>query len=266
MNVFRSTIRQFRWTMAGTLIFMLLMAYGHVLFWPDIKLILGRMIEGAIGNPILKGFVQQVAGAQIDKQFAAYTSVRWCYVLLTLAGSFSGIAAGMVLVAGEEEKGTLTLLISRPVSRTRIILEKFAAAILFVFIAVVPSTMALHWFAKFVGEEIALLQLASSCILFLGPGLLFAGIALWFSTRSPSSVRAGGWAFLCAVVLYVPSVFRDFRAWSPFTYIERGLRRAYFDPIEATAGFLNLWTFGWFALATALLVAASCVRFNRRSW
>lgn len=69
-----------------------------------------------------------------------YLSSQIFYLMLPLLLGFLAIAAGSSLIGREEKEGTLELLLSRPISRGRLILSKAAVGIIItIFIGLVAS-------------------------------------------------------------------------------------------------------------------------------
>lgn len=102
------------------------------------------------------------------------------------------IMAGTALIAGEENAGTLELLLSQPLSRRRLILEKMAAfAVASMSIAVLID---IGWLLSvpFVEIDISLSKLLLGTFLMVPP-LLFVGmLALWASVAVASRKMATG--------------------------------------------------------------------------
>jgi ABC-2 type transport system permease protein len=127
-SVFAKTVREraraFRWWCLGTVGFVAL--YGSV--FPSIKG--DKSLNDLLKNypEALKNFVG--FGGNLDvASGAGYLGAEvfsfWAPIVLTAVA----IAAGSSAIAGEEERGTLDLLLSLPVSRGRCLLEKLAALV-----------------------------------------------------------------------------------------------------------------------------------------
>jgi ABC-2 type transport system permease protein len=120
----RDRVRGFRWWCLGTLAFVAL--YAAV--FPSIhgKASFNKLL--ASYPEALKGFVG--FGGNLDiASGAGFLGSEvfsfWAPIVLVAVA----IAAGSGAIAGEEERGTLDLLLSMPVSRIRCLLEKLAALI-----------------------------------------------------------------------------------------------------------------------------------------
>jgi ABC-2 type transport system permease protein len=124
LKTLRERLRAFRWWCLGTLAFVAL--YGSV--YPSIKG--NQSLNDLIKNypEALKNFVG--FGGNLDiASGAGYLGAEvfsfWAPIVLVAVT----IAAGSSAIAGEEERGTLDLLLSLPLSRSRCLLEKLAALV-----------------------------------------------------------------------------------------------------------------------------------------
>jgi ABC-2 type transport system permease protein len=122
LKTLRERARAFRWWCLGTLAFVAL--YGSV--FPSIEG--NKSLNDLIKNypEMLKNFVG--FGGNLDvASGAGYLGAEvfsfWAPIVLVAVT----IAAGSSAIAGEEERGTLDLLLSLPLSRSRCLLEKLAA-------------------------------------------------------------------------------------------------------------------------------------------
>ena len=120
----RDRLRAFRWWCLGTFAFVSL--YASV--YPSIsgKASLNKLVKDY--PEALKGFIG--FGGNLDfvsgpGYLGSEVFSFWAPIVLTAVA----IAAGSTALAGEEERGTLDLLLSLPVSRTRCLLEKLAALV-----------------------------------------------------------------------------------------------------------------------------------------
>ena len=133
------------------------------------------------------------------------------------------IAAGSAATAGEREAGTLEFLLSQPVSRTRVLLEKTLAlctalaAITVAFAAVLVVSTRL--FALHVSVVHLLAATASAYVL----AVLFGAVALLAGSLTAHRALAAGIASATAIAAYLLSSLaalvsglRPFRPLSPF--------------------------------------------------
>ena len=172
------------------------------------------------------------------------------------------IAAGSAAIAGDEEAGTLELLIAHPVNRTSVLLQRAAALTVTLFglgAAVWASLVAIAGPAKL---DIAAGKLAAASFHLVLLGLLFGALALTVGALTGRRGIVIGVSASVAVASYLANnlaTMVDAIAWvqglSPFFYTTGG------QPLR------NGVQFGDAALilaVTLLLLAVAVTAFNRR--
>ncbi|GAB6987745.1 ABC transporter permease [Nocardioides pyridinolyticus] len=134
-----------------------------------------------------------------------------------------GVSRGARLVAGEEETGTLELILVTPASTTRVLFEKalgLTAGILLLGAACVLGTLAASWLF---GLHVPVVDsfIGSLAVTLLGLEFAILALAVGAMTgRRAVALAVGGVAALGAYVLYVAGMLVDelspWSAWSPF--------------------------------------------------
>ena len=172
------------------------------------------------------------------------------------------IGAGAGAVAGEEERGTLDLLLAHPVRRREYVVQQWLAHLLLVgaLTAVVLATVAIG--SKLVDLEIGFWRVTSASVSVGLLAALFGAVALAFGALRPgrtraiavaAAVAAGSWIFdgLAQSVAALDGL----RPLEPYYHAFGG------SPLRDGAQ----WT-GWAVLlaATLLLAAAAAAALERR--
>ena len=184
----------------------------------------------------------------------------------SLMGPIAVIAVAVVMgaraVAGEEESGTMGLLLANPIRRSRIIWEKTISMIIglvVIGVAIFAGTMA-GSLAGGLGLNVANVAAAATLMTLLG--LVFGALTLAISglTGRPriAIFGAAGAAFVFYVLnsfLPLSGSFAEFARVSPFYYYLSG------NPLVDG---LNLGHSAILAAVAAALVFASAMAFNRR--
>lgn len=113
---------------------------------------------------------------------------------LSLAAPLFGIALGYDAVSGEREKGTLKLLLARPLFRENIIFGKIISSVIGLSFSVTASTLlAIGIAVTFLGVTptvVDISRLSTIMLLTLLLALCFYGITLFFSTILSRSSRS----------------------------------------------------------------------------
>lgn len=172
------------------------------------------------------------------------------------------VVMGARALAGEEEKHTMGLLLSNPITRSQVIVEKTVAMILYAVIVGVATFLGVWIGVLLGGVELSAMDIAATSFLLTLLGLVFGGVALAVGAATGRSRVASGTAAGVAVAAYfVWSFFplsESFEAWavlSPFQFFLGS------DPL--TSGM----AWGDAAILAAIfvvLVAASIPLFERR--
>lgn len=172
------------------------------------------------------------------------------------------IGFGAGAIAGEEERGTLDLLLANPLSRRRIVLEKFGALSIGIILLAIIYWVGLAVGIAVVDEYVNLLNVAAACfsaaLLGLTFGTLSLAIGCAMGKRSLAMAGAGGLAvatyFLNALAPVI-DFLEPFRGVSPFYYYIGG------DPLYNG---LNAGHAGVLIGLTTVFLVAALLLFERR--
>lgn len=142
-------------------------------------------------------------------------------VPLTFVGY--GIAAGSAAIAGEEERGTLDILLAQPVARARVVLEKYAAAVTALAILGVAFAIVLLIGATIFDLHVGVANELAATVSALLLAAMFAAIALAVGCATGHRALAAGAASALAVGAYLLTSLaglvrglHNFRPLSPF--------------------------------------------------
>jgi ABC-2 type transport system permease protein len=248
-----------RWWAAGT-------AGGIatvVALWPSVK---GNTdIERVVQD--LPASIRVLIGTQADIPFssaAGYLQARLFSTILPVVLLAYGIGLGAAAIGGAEEDGTLQLVVTAPVSRTRIAVERLAASLLLlVGLAVVAllTTLVLGVPAGVLEQvsagRIGVATAAVTALAVLHMAIAFAAGAVAGRRSSAiavaSSVAVGG--YLLHAVAASAELIEPARVVSPWWWLlDRNL-------LAQPATFLAL---GVPVLVSAALAIGSVIVFNRR--
>lgn len=128
-------------------------------------------------------------------------------LIITLA-----ILWGGDVVAGEEDRGTIDILLANPLSRRRLVLEKWAALLVGVVLATAGLAAGLAVGIAAVGMDISWSAVGAALVASALLGLLFGTVALALGAATGHR----GWrgiAVVLAVVAYLLSSLADLVSW-----------------------------------------------------
>jgi ABC-2 type transport system permease protein len=183
-------------------------------------------------------------------------------ILLPLLFIVFAIARGSDATAGEEERGTLDLLLSHPLPRWRLLLSKFAAQTASLLLLALAFWGSMAAGTQLFAVSVDWLRLAQVIFSLLLLGLTFLSLSLAIGClsgkRKVSLGVSGGFALVTYLInAYAPMIegLRPYQAVSPFYYYNG---RAVLINGLAISHALVL------AVLTVIFFAAALFFFNRR--
>ena len=181
------------------------------------KLLVGRL-TGSASQQIpsqLQGAIQQLTGSYDGYLWSQWFSKSGPEILALLAA-----VLGASLVASEVNKGTIFFLLSKPVSRDRVLLTKYAVSALILLGVIVLSSIAVLVASAVVGHPQQVGGVLISTIL-LWLGMLFVlGLALLFSVLFHDVLRPLIFSLVLTLLLSIPGLIPDttLNAWNLTLY------------------------------------------------
>lgn len=178
-------------------------------------------------------------------------------MVLVLAISYGGAA-----IAGEEDAGTLDLLLSHPITRRSVVVQK--ALVIVLDLAVIGASMiALLVAGRFVVQlEVPLVNLSLTTLALVLLGADFGMLALALGAATGRKGLAGGIAGAVAAATYLVSSLASLATWlDPFKYASPFYWASADNPLANGMSALRLAVLTAVALA---FVAAAVVAFDRR--
>ena len=169
-----------------------------------------------------------------------FLSARLFYLMLPLILSILAIGLGSSLLAKEEADGTIELLLSRPLSRGRLLLGKGLAGL--IILAVVGGfalgvTLAISWLVKI---EVPLGRIATAAGLAAVLALLFGAIAFTVTAFGRTARLASvGLAALVGLGSYIVASLAETVGW--LKWPAKLMPHHYYHPSEILAGYFSWW-------------------------
>jgi ABC-2 type transport system permease protein len=200
-SVWRKTLRDHRRALPWWALGIAALVALYAAIWPTIA-----------GMPDLESFLDSYpealraffGGTEFDLGTpAGYLQAEAFSFLLPLVFLVFGIGAGAAAIAGEEDRGTLELLLGAPVSRTRIVRDKLLAASLALAALGLTTWLALRVGALAAGMEIGARRLAAAVVLLVLFALVFTALALLLGAATGRRGLALGIPAALAVLSYV---------------------------------------------------------------
>jgi ABC-2 type transport system permease protein len=260
-NAFVKTLRDARraigWWSVGLIAMTALMiaVYPSVRDNPD----LNKMVEDY--PDAFKAFLG--LGENVDYTSAVgYLNSELFAFMVPLLLLIAAVGAGARATAGEEERGTLDLLLANPISRRRLVLEKLAALAAEIAILAVVLWLALLVGVEAIGMNVSPAHLGAATSAAALLALAFGAIALFLGAALGRQGAAIGIAAATAVVAYLLSslaelvdFLKPLRGASPFYHYAAN---------DALRSGLAAEHIGFLLLLGAAAVVAALVAFERR--
>lgn len=192
-----------------------------------------------------------------------YLSSQIFYLMLPMLLTVMTIVLGSSLLAREEKEGTLDMLLSKPMSRGRLLASKAMSGTVMLGIIGAITTLSISLFCWWVNIPISLWLITATtlvCMLFA----FTVGATAFALTAAGSFGRAAsvGFATLFALGGYVISSLTGVASWLkvpaklfPFYY---------YRPSEVLTGNFNWWNILYFVTVIAFCSLLSFTLFTRR--
>lgn len=195
-------------------------------------------------------------------EFEGYLVSQYLIILPLILAIFA-IIEGTGALRGEEERGTMDTLLSLPISRSHVVLQKAVATLLSIALVNVIIGVVLLVSAQFVeGATLEPDRLSVVMLNTFGMGALFYCFSLFLSASLPSRRLAGvigavfavGAYFFDAMTDIVEGLY-DYRYVGPFNY---------FEPLAILKEDLSFQDSGVLLGASLVLLLVAVLLFRRR--
>lgn len=239
MIVLRKTLGDQRRALTGWAIGMAALVLLYASFYPSIKANASKL--NAYVETLPEALRNMIGRAGDFSSPTGYVQSEIFSLMGPLLLMILAIGAGARAIAGEEEAGTLDLLLANPIARRRVVLEKFWATVAATAGVGVVMWAAIAAFGPPFGVHVNLANLGgtvlSAVLLAIGFGAGALAMGCWRGKRGLAVAVMTS----VAVVTYLlnvlaPSVdaVRSLRTLSPFYYyIDNDPLRSGLDPVHA---------------------------------
>lgn len=166
------------------------------------------------------------------------------------------------LIAGEEDRGTIDILLANPVSRRQVLLEKWAALVVGVATAGGGIGAGLAIGIPAANMSLAADRIAAAIVSAVLLGILFGTVALALGAASGRRGMARGVAAASAVIAYLASSLADLVGWlKPVRPLSPWYHALGVDPLSSGFSPLHL---GVLAALIVIVGALAVLGFDRR--
>jgi len=222
-NVFLKTLRDQRTPLLWWAVGMILLALYMALLYPSIaKPEFANLLEMYPAS--IKALLGEMASLATAE---GYVDAYMFSMMLPLLFLIYGMILGSGAIAGEEERGTLDWLLSKPLKRWRVVAQKAAG-----IVVLMAGLAAATWLGMAIGAlsadmKISLARLAEATFSNMLLGLAFAALALALSCLRGSRGFSAGVAGAIGVASYFLNTYaplvealKPYRGWSLFYHAQ----------------------------------------------
>lgn len=260
-NIYKE-LSQRRWAILGFCLGAFLFLLLYVSIYPSFQ------NESAKFNEVLESYPKALLEAfNIDQlnlnSLSGYVSVEHFSLVWPLMAIFFTLSMAGQTIAGEIEKGTLTVLLSLPLGRPKIIISKYLSGIISLLIFIISSIFTLIPLAKLFSlsisvenvGKVALLSMMFSLAVY-SVGILFSSI---FSEKSRVYFVVGGLLLIMYIANIVSGLIKSLDSLKYLSFFH------YYQPDKAIVqGRLYLSSFIVFVVTIAVTFALSNYIFSKR--
>jgi ABC-2 type transport system permease protein len=257
LKTLRDMQRSLLWWALGLagLVALLVAVYPTVRDNPDLTKLVEQYPEALKSLLSFGGGVDYTSGA-------GYLGSELFSFMAPLLFLVAAIGAGARAIAGEEEKGTLDLLLANPVSRRRVLLEKLAALVIEVL-----ALGVVLWVALLIGSHAATMKvsgahLAAGAAAAVLLGVAFGTVAILVGAATGKRGLAAGLSAALAVAAYVVNSLAPLvSALEPLQKVSPVYHYAASDPLRNGLEAVHVGVLVGIALVAAVLAVLA---FDRR--
>jgi ABC-2 type transport system permease protein len=255
-DVFRKTLRDQRRALAGWGSGIAVMVLAMAALWPSVRDMFDQDLLAAYPEPI-----QRLFDVEAMATGAGFLNAELFSILLPALFIAYGVGRGARLVAGEEQDGTLEVVLVSSITRARILLHKaaaLAAGIVGLGVVLFASTV-LSSLVMDMGIPAGHAAIGALAMVLIGIQHAWLALAVGAATgRRGLAITVAGTLAVMGYVLHVVGALVDaVEPWQPLSPFTHAIGPG---PVSATvpAGF------AWLALAAVVFIVAALPLFDRR--
>jgi ABC-2 type transport system permease protein len=158
--------------------------------------------------------LQEQARQQLLGSYEKYVWSQWYSKNGTQVLGILAAVLGCGLIGAEANKGTIYFLLSKPVSRMRVLLVKYVVNAALLLAMIVAGSAALLVAAAIVGHPQSIVGVAVSTLLLWLGTLFVLGLALFFSVLFKDILRPLVFALILTIITSIPGLVPGWGDWS----------------------------------------------------
>ncbi len=231
--------------------------------FPIIYVSFGEMMRELLDSGLIPEEMMNFGGGDVFS-LSGSIAIGAIHPIALVLNSVFAVGFSVAAVAGERQRGTLEVLLARPLSRRTVYWTLLAAGLLFVALAVTATILGVVAGSTLSGvaDQLATARLP---LLWLNGVLLFGAITAIGLAASVSFDRmspALGVTAALVVVMYFLEVLGTF--WPDAQFLQPYSLFHYYDPKDILEGTARAGDFGVLAIVAAIAIGWAIIEFPRR--
>jgi ABC-type transport system involved in multi-copper enzyme maturation permease subunit len=220
----KSELRAKLWMGCAYFIVLEALLVAAMLYWPQFAKNLEHL-KSLIPLDVLRDMADKIE----ESGASAYVNAQHFFKGCNALGGLVAVLFAMNAVAGEAQRGTLEIWLARPLSRRRLLLERWCAGAFWLCLPVLVSTATVPWLGRFVDESFDLPRLllcaVHQCVFLLA----IYSITFLASAASSNPLAIGFSMLLAAIAELSLYMIERLTHWSVFRFADVGLYQEIYD-------------------------------------
>ena len=188
------------------------MLVAAVLYWPEFDQNRGAIRVLMSSIPAASEILDQMESAGSYGYVAMQHFFKGCNTL----GSAGAILFASGAIAGEAHRGTLEILLARPIPRWRTLLERYLAGFAAFAVPIVVSSLTIPWLCTFVDTEIALSTVLLGSLHEVAFLSVVHAVTFFLSVRGDNPIRIALTVIFGALLSFALYFVKTVSSYSPF--------------------------------------------------
>jgi len=222
MGIYYKEWIESRWRLVTGIIVLTALSLFNVIMYPWIQTLMtpdmARLMESMMRQ--MMPFIDMPALEPMFDSWNTYLYGSWISKTLYQTITIFILLAAAPLFAGEENRGTLQFLLSKPISTLEIVSAKYLVNVAEIILIALVSTFILYPASLIMGESFNASLFALGLIQAIPGYIMLFSIAFFVSTLFKDSIKALAASAIGFAILSVPSFLPDFRHLSVFRILQ----------------------------------------------
>ncbi len=250
ISIIKWTIWQRRWFILWWCLGIAAFIFVNLIFYPSFKDQAAELEKSLASIPDSARALFSDTGDFFSPE--GYLSSQVFYLMMPLLLGILSITLGSSLIAREEKEGTIELLLSRPISRSRLLLGKAIGGLIVVGVVSTVGLATVLIMSKLVGIPIATIHIGLTMLASILVALSFGTIAFTITMLGKARVASVGLSTLIALGGYIIVSLSGAATW--LKWPSKIFPFYYYHPAEILKS-----TYNWQNMLYVIGVMVACI-------